>query len=287
MSSTPTRSCRPNGRSLFERFATKLLSREEDKRHPDWIDAADPEAVAAVQRLSRTLVNDVEGIIARLKDIYRLSDEDVDNWRTFATWPEARFVESYTGTAGERRRQPVWWDDGRFNRPTQPVVGINWYEAMAYAAWLARVTGQPYRLPTEAEWEWAARRGERRYPWVGDWDAARCNSAASRLDRPSPVGVYPHGATPDGLHDLAGNVYEWTASRYRPYPYRPDDGREDPIEPGLRVARGGSWYVDQRLVRCAYRCWYDPRGWHDFLGYRLARTLSWSCCLLSFAHCPL
>ena len=82
--------------------------------------------------------------------------------------------------------------------PNQPVVGVNWYEAMAYAAWLSSVTGQAYRLPTEAEWEWAARRSVRRYPWGNDWDADRCNWRGSRLNRGNPVGVYPHGATPDG-----------------------------------------------------------------------------------------
>ena len=154
------------------------------------------------------------------------------------------------------------------------MVGVNWYEAMAYAAWLAWVTGRPYRLPTEAEWEWAARRNMCRYPWGDDWDPARCNSSESRLGQPSPVGVYPHGATPDGLHELAGNVYEWTATLYKPYRYAPDDGREDPLADGIRSARGGSWYVGRTNVRCAYRFRFDPGDRDNDLGYRLARASS-------------
>ena len=95
-------------------------------------------------------------------------------------------------TSEGQEQEPSFWSDSRFNRPNQPVVGVNWYEAMAYAAWLARVTGKPYRLPTEAEWEWAARRSRRRYPWGNEWDAERCNWQGSRLNRPNPVGVYPH-----------------------------------------------------------------------------------------------
>ncbi len=87
------------------------------------------------------------------------------------------------------------------------------------------------------------------------------------------MGVYPHGATPDGLHDLAGNVYEWTATLYRPYRYDPADGREDPLADGLRVMRGGSWYVGRTNVRCSYRDWDDPWNWDYYLGYRLARSL--------------
>jgi formylglycine-generating enzyme required for sulfatase activity len=138
---------------------------------------------------------------------------------------------------------------------------------------LARVTGQPYRLPTEAEWEWAARRNTRRFAWGDAWDPARCNSSESRLGQPSPVGVYPHGATPDGLHDLSGNVYEWTGTLYRPYRYDPTDGREDPLADGLRVMRGGSWYVGRTNVRCAYRNWNGPGRGIDALGYRVARSL--------------
>ena len=257
----------------------------------------DAETEAQCRQVHRALARDVEAVIAQAKRDLQLSDEDANSYRIFAGWTEERFVEYYNNNLlGEQRRAPVWWDDSRFNGANQPVVGVNWYEALAYAAWLSRVTGQHYRLPTEAEWEWAARRqgvessltfdksqtAGRRYPWGDGWDAARANSSESRLGQPSPVGIYPHGATPDGLHDLAGNVYEWTLSIYRPYPYLADDGREDVESEGLRVYRGGSWYVARNRLRCAFRDGDDTWNRNDFLGIRLARLLSPAVpCLLS------
>ena len=243
----------------------------------------DGETEAQYRQIHRYLAGDVEAAILQLKQQQQqLSDEDADDYRLFASWTEDRFVEYYNTTyLGEQRREPVWWDDSRFNRANQPVVGVNWYEAMAYAAWLSRVTGKIYRLPTEAEWEWAARRAGRRYPWGDGWEAQRANSSESRLGQPSPVGIYPHGATPDGVHDLAGNVYEWTLSLYRPYPYVADDGREAVASAGMRVMRGGSWYVSQHRLRCAFRYRYFSRLRDFNLGIRLARLLS------SAVPCPL
>jgi formylglycine-generating enzyme required for sulfatase activity len=235
----------------------------------------DAETEDALRRQHRWLRSDLENILADWRQSRSPSDEEIANWRGIATlWTEDDFVEAYNHQIlSEQRREPFLWRDSRFNALTQPVVGVNWYEVSAYAAWLARVTGTSYRLPTEAEWEWAARRNVRRYAWNGDWDPARCNSSESRLGQPSPVGVYPHGATPDGLHDLSGNVYEWTATLFRPYRYDPADGREDPLADGLRVMRGGSWYVARTNVRCSYRHRLNPRGWYIHLGYRLARSL--------------
>jgi len=238
----------------------------------------DAETEQIYRNLHRQITGDPDAWVAQRKQAGQaITDEQADVWKEVATWSEDDFVQAYAGLAwGEQRREPVWWEDARFNQDNQPVVGVNWYEAMAYAAWLARLTGDPYRLPTEAEWEWAAARGNprrrgRRYPWSNDWDAACCNSALSRLAVPSPIGLYPHGATPDGLHDLAGNVYEWTASLYRPYPYDPARC-EDPVAPGIRSVRGGSWYTGPSLVRCAYRGRLNPGDGDLNLGLRLARA---------------
>jgi|GEM_PF-1459540 len=224
----------------------------------------------------RIITADSSGWLAMLRaQGQHMSDEERDLWEHLSErMTEDRFVDWYGGAVGEKRRAPVWWDNGLYNLPTQPVVGVNWYEALAYAAWLSLVTGKAYRLPTEAEWEWAARRSQRRYPWDGDWDAGKCNWSGSRLNRPAPVGVFPHGSTPDGLHDLAGNVFEWTLSLYRRYPYASQDGREDVLADGRRVVRGGSWATGSRQVRCASRAWTGPSSRNYFHGLRLARTLS-------------
>jgi formylglycine-generating enzyme required for sulfatase activity len=235
----------------------------------------DAESERSYRRIHQMLRADVEGVIRQLKASVSLSEQEADLYRQLARYPEDDFVRFWErNSQGGQQRAPRLWDDSRFNRRNQPVVGVNWYEAMAYAAWLSRVTGRPYRLPTEAEWEWAARRSVRRYPWGNGWDEHACNWQGSKLNRPNPVGCYIFSATDDGLQEMAGNVYAWTATLYRPYRYQADDGREDPNADGLRVARGGSWYTDPKTVRCAYRYWDYPWFRINYWGFRLARTLS-------------
>ena len=92
--------------------------------------------------------------------------------------------------------------------------------------------------------------------------------------RPSPVGVYGDGATPEKIHDLSGNVWEWTQSLYQPYPYRGEDGRNDPEAAGRRVVRGGSWGNNQRGARCAVRFRHIPVGFDYDIGFRVVVSLS-------------
>jgi formylglycine-generating enzyme required for sulfatase activity len=186
--------------------------------------------------------------------------QGAEQWHRLITWTEDEITVLFRSwyPTGQVRRQPEYWDDDAFNNPSQPVVGVTWYEAMAYATWLARVTGQGWRLPTEPEWEWAARRGARVYPWGNRWDADRLNSLEGRVMRTTPVGAYPHGATPDGICDLAGNVWEWTATWQTEYPYRADGSLEDPDRPGMRIARGGGWAAVRKMVRGGYRGGNDP-----------------------------
>ncbi len=155
-----------------------------------------------------------------------------------------------------------------------PVVWVNWRDAQAYVAWLRESTGQPYRLPTEAEWEKAARGAAGRiYPWEDDWDAGKCNNGESGLNGTSPVGMYPAGASPYGCLDMAGNVWEWCSTLYESYPYRADDGREDLQASGDRVLRGGAYWNDREGVRCAYRDFDHPGGDYDYDdGFRVARS---------------
>ena len=168
------------------------------------------------------------------------------------------------------KKQPAYWDRDESNFPVRPVVGISWYEALACCNWLAAKTGQAYRLPTEAEWEKAARGTDGRlWPWGNNWDPKCCNFLKSGPARTTPVGQYsPRGDSPYGCADMAGNVWEWTRSLYKPYPYDPKDGREK-LDHGPRVLRGGSFGNNEWGVRCASRYRRYPNSWYDGIGFRV------------------
>jgi len=159
--------------------------------------------------------------------------------------------------------EPKEWDKHR-HKLDHPVVGISWYEALAYARW----TGKS--LLNEAQWEKAARRTDgRQYPWGDEFDQTKCNVDESGIGETTPVGRYsPAGDSPYGVADMTGNVWEWTASMYRPYPYRPDDGRNDLEIEGPRVARGGSFYAVAVDARCSYRLRYSQHVRFTYYGVR-------------------
>ena len=169
------------------------------------------------------------------------------------------------------RREPQYWQDTTLNNPSQPVTGITWYEARAYCAWLSAVTGGTYRLPSEIEWE-AAARGKKglRYPWGNRWKEGLSNTIEGRVSRPSPVGAYAArgGVGTCGAEDQAGNVWEWTSTLYAPYPYDPGVV-EDPEKSGQRVLRGGSWFDNRRLARCANRSSFTPEDFDFNVGFRV------------------
>jgi formylglycine-generating enzyme required for sulfatase activity len=162
-----------------------------------------------------------------------------------------------------------------FQTPNHPQVGVSWYEAVAFCRWLSDVSGLSYRLPTEMEWERAARHTDARtYPW-GEADTEEKVQAnanvAGVLDHTSPVGLFADGAAACGAVDLAGNVWEWCQSEWRKdYTGYPQTSRLDEEEDERsRVVRGGSWGGDPEFARCATRDGYVPDGRLVYLGFRV------------------
>lgn len=152
-----------------------------------------------------------------------------------------------------------------------PVNEVTWHGAREYCAWRGGA-----RLPTEAEWEAAARGVEGRiYPWGNEPPSRERALFGRRSNETDGVGKHPAGATPQGVHDLAGNVAEWTSTLYRPYPYRMDDGREDPGATGERVTRGGDHVFDSspEKLRASFRGGFSRAVavGHRHIGFRCAR----------------
>jgi len=210
--------------------------------------------------------------IRQMLEQNRITSWQAEDWEAIRSMTDADFeklLEDWFPPG--RQTRPAYWNDPAYNQPCQPVVGICWHEARAYAAWLSAQSGKTFRLPAEAEWEAAARGLEgRRYPWGGEFGPGRCNAFETHVRGTTPVGVFPGGDSPEGVCDLAGNVWEWTGNVYRPYPYLPDDGREDPEDAtARRVLRGGSWSGDQTGARCACRLHGTPDNRSDGFGFRL------------------
>jgi len=162
-------------------------------------------------------------------------------WEGTPTWPQI---------AGVNWRSPFRKGDSIAGKSDHPVIQVSYNDALAYARWAGK------RLPTEAEWEKAARGTDgRMYPWGDAWDANNVNSREGGPRSTLPVGSRPGGASPYGAHDMGGNVWEWVADWYHPRfylwtPYRNPTG----IAVGEhRVLRGGSWLNTREWVRCAHR----------------------------------
>ncbi|MCQ3980371.1 MAG: hypothetical protein DPW09_43720 [Anaerolineae bacterium] len=192
-----------------------------------------------------------------------------NRWWTEAGWKEV----------GQQQDEPGYWQGDRFNKPNQPVGRVSWYECVAYCRWLNTETGQLYRLPTEAEWEKAARGVDGwRYPWGNQFEAGRlnCREGEQVVQVTTPVGIYPMGVSPFGVFDCVGNVWEWCATKadyeFKPYPYDTveDEGSADYVNGTYRRAlRGDSWdyYVDN--LRCTFRACSDSNIRYVNFGFRL------------------
>jgi formylglycine-generating enzyme required for sulfatase activity len=189
------------------------------------------------------------------------------------------------------------WPEGRYpvEKADHPVVGVSYQDAVAFCKWASIINGHALRLPTEPEWEKAARGTDGRvYPWGDTWEAGYTNSQEAKLNGTTPVGQFsPQGDSPYGVAEMGGNVQEWCSSLFGRYPYDPADGREtlvyseDPASlPNFRetgcianaqaieasldksVVRGGSWREEKLKSRCAYRGWAAPLHRSDDTGFR-------------------
>ena len=188
---------------------------------------------------------------------------------TFAEWDACR-------RAGGCTHGP---NDGGWGRETRPVIDVSWEDAQQYVRWLSRTTGKRYRLPSESEWEYAARAGTATRYWWGDSPGggrANCRGCwrGWNDDGTMPVGSFV--ANPFGLHDVHGNVWEWVEDCWRgSHAKAPGDGgaRTRGGECGSRVLRGGSWIYTMRGVRAAVRFGAYPGIRSDDVGFRVARVM--------------
>ncbi len=184
----------------------------------------------------------------------------------------ARFLKA-TG-----HQAPLYWEDKNLNAPRQPVVGVTWEDAVAFCRWLTRSTGVEHNLPTEAQWEAAARGGlqGQPFPWGAEAPDAGGHFRANLLNDRSakdgfrftaPVGSFP--ANGYGLFDMAGNAAEWCLDQYRPL------ASQGPFQPGLlHLLKGGSWLGRARDLRCAARQG-APSGYTDaYMGFRVVRPVN-------------
>ncbi len=186
--------------------------------------------------------------------------------------------EYHLFTSDVAYKLPRDWTGFTYRDDTEnhPVTGISKSDAEAYIGWLNQKTGMSFRLPTEAEWERAARGTDGRiFPWGNTFDPWRCNTAESVKKGTTPVGFYsPGGDSPCGAVDMVGNVWEWTQSLFLPYPCQADKRMDEAKARGRYVVRGGAWYYTRKLARCAAREGIVADYLSSSIGFRLARSLS-------------
>ena len=205
-------------------------------------------------------------------------DGEGDEKMVHTVYLDKYYIGKYEVTVGQYKKfceatgktmpeQPEWNTGDNY-----PVVKVTWYDAKAYCDWAG------LRLPTEAEWEKAARGTDgRTYPWGNIWDASKCNidGTGDAYEHTAPVGSYPAGASPYGVFDMAGNVWEW-CNDWSVYGYYGDSPTKNPTGPAsgdFRVSRGGSWFFPGNYSRVSCRNGKRPgdTGDNDDQGFRVAK----------------
>lgn len=205
-----------------------------------------------------------------------------DSERQHEVCVEGFWMGKYEVTNGQYRKFKPAHDSGQYdgrslNADDQPVVRVGWHDATAYAEWLSRQTGRHYRLPAEAQWEYAARAGTNTAYWWGNdigRNRANCAGCGSQWDgrQSAPVGSFDPNLW--GLHDTVGNVWEWTCSVFsKDYGGSEERCAGQDDAGGKRVVRGGSWLYGPGDLRSAGRSWFSADARTTYLGFRLAQDL--------------
>jgi formylglycine-generating enzyme required for sulfatase activity len=197
----------------------------------------------------------------------------VDPFEMAAVTVTNRMYAAFLAATGHP--SPGAWGDPLFSDPDQPVVAVSWFEAEAYCGWLSRESGAAYRLPTEAEWERAARGGFEggKYPWGDQFPPARIHYERGwDTDRPERVGRFEPNAF--GLYNMADNVHEWCADWYQAdyYSGSPPRNPGGPASGVRRASRNGSWRHQVKICPCAARSSIEPHRRYTDYGFRIART---------------
>ena len=202
-------------------------------------------------------------------------------WPQRQVWLDAFEIMKYPLTnqqykafldAAPNHPAPEDWRDRTYpqGKPNHPAINITWHDAQTCAAWYGM------QLPTEAQWEKAARGTDARiYPWGDKFDKGKCNTIESGIKDTAPIDRYPKGASPYGVIDMAGNVFEWCADWFDADYYKaaPDRNPPGPETGKAKVLRGGSWYFYHDLARCAYRHRDLPGFCGSIVGVRFSRPL--------------
>jgi iron(II)-dependent oxidoreductase len=190
---------------------------------------------------------------------YEIDQFEVTN-RDFAQFIGATGYETDSQKSGSGST----WQKYAEGKDNHPVVKVSWNDAVAYCEWLGK------RLPTEVEWEKAAKGSEGYvYPWGNDFDPQKANGKDRGIRSTTAVGSFPEGASPYGLLDMAGNVWEWTADWYEAYPG--SSYRSDYFGERFRVLRGGGWFETADFLRTTVRNANTDVAASDDIGFRCAR----------------